>query len=209
MKSMVSRLVCGTAAAMLLGMMPLPGDCSPSRNATPQEQNAQEVSPSGKYFTDVVLVNQDGKEMRLYSDLIKGRTVIIIPFFTSCTGACPVMNQNLAKIQDWLGDRLGKDAYIISISVDPVTDTVSKLQEYARRFSARSGWYFLGGKKENVQVALKKLGNYVETREDHNNIMIIGNERTGLWKKAFSLASSESLIPIVESVLNDKGEKGK
>lgn len=144
----------------------------------------------------------------MFSDLIKGKTVIIIPFFTSCTGACPVMNQNLAKIQDWLGDRLGKDAHMISISVDPATDTVPKLQEYAKKMGARPGWFFLSGKRENVEFALKKLGQYVEAREAHSNIMIIGNTKTGLWKKAFSLASSEALISIVESVLNDKGEQG-
>ena len=208
-KGLLSRLVRGTATALLLGTLPLPGDCSPSRNSTSQQLNLQEESAAGKYFTDVVLVNQDGKEKRLYSDLIKGKTVIIIPFFTSCTGACPVMNQNLAKIQDWLGDRLGKDAYMISISVDPATDTVPRLQEYARKFSARPGWHFISGKPENVKFALMKLGNHVETREDHNNIMIIGNEKTGLWKKAFSLAASDALIPIIETVLNDKGEKGK
>ena len=206
---MLSRLARGTAAAMLLGALPLPDDCSPSNNATAQELKLEEESAAQKYFTDVVLLNQDGKEMRLYSDLIRGKTVIIIPFFTSCTGACPVMNQNLAKIQDWLGDRLGKDAYMISISVDPVTDTVPKLQEYAGKFRARPGWHFLSGKPENVKFALMKLGNHVETREDHNNIMIIGNDKTGLWKKAFSMAASDALIPIVESVLNDKGEKGK
>ncbi|MFY9608549.1 MAG: SCO family protein [Blastocatellia bacterium] len=209
MKIMIPRLARGTATVMLLGTLPFPGDCSPSRKAAAQERNVQEESAARMYFTDVVLVNQDGQEMRLYSDLIRGKTVILIPFFTSCTDACPAMNQNLAKIQDWLGDRLGKDAYMISISVDPATDTVSRLQEYARKFKAKPGWFFLSGKPENVKVALMKLGNYVETRENHKNIMIIGNEKTGLWKKAFSLAASESLIPIVDSVLNDKGEKGK
>lgn len=209
MKSVVSRIVRGTATAVLLGTLLLPADCGTCPTAAAQEPNVQEKSATSKYFTDVVLVNQNGQDMRLYSDLIRGKTVIIIPFFTSCTGACPVMNQNLAKIQDWLGDRLGKDAHIISISVDPVTDTVPKLQEYARRFNPRPGWYFISGKPENVRIALMKLGNFVETREDHNNIMIIGNEKTGLWKKAFSLAASEALIPVVESVLNDKGEKGK
>ena len=87
-------------------------------------------SAASAYFTDVVLINQYGKEMRLYSDLIKGHTVIVIPFFTSCNGACPVMNRNLAKIQEWLGERLGKDAYIISLSVDPSTDTVERLRAY-------------------------------------------------------------------------------
>jgi protein SCO1/2 len=209
MKCMAARIVWGTAIAILFGMLAIPGACAPdSHAATVPESNGQE-EPAKAYFTDVVLVNQNGQEMRLFSDLIRGRTVIIIPFFTSCTGACPTMNQNLAKIQERLGDRLGKDAYMISISVDPVTDTVPKLQEYARKMGARSGWFFLSGKRENVEFALKKLGQQVEVREDHSNIMIIGNAKTGLWKKVFSLAPIESLMPIVESVLNDKGEKGQ
>jgi len=209
MKSVAARLAFCIATAVVFGTPPLSGDCVRySGIVAAQETKGHEESAARKYFTDVVLMNQDGQEMRLFSDLIKGKTVIIIPFFTSCTGACPVMNQNLSKIQDWLGDRLGKDAYMISISVDPTTDTVPKLQEYARKFKARPGWYFLGGKPENVELALRKLGQFVKTREDHSNIMIIGNERTGLWRKAFSLAASESLIPLVKSVLNDKGAKG-
>jgi protein SCO1 len=181
-----------------------------ARGATPTTiVSVQDEPPARKYFTDVVLLNQAGKPMRLYSDLIKGRTVIIIPFFTTCTGACPVMNQNLAKIQDWLADRLGKDAHIISISVDPTTDTVPMLRAYAQQFNARPGWYFLGGKRENVELALKKLGQFVEAREDHMNLMIIGNEKTGLWKKAFGLADSSSLIRVVDSVLSDKGETSR
>ena len=165
--------------------------------------------PAKQYFTDVVLVNQDGKPMRFYSDLIKGRTVIVIPFFTECTGACPVMNQTLAQIQDWLADRLGKDAVIMSMSVDPATDTVPGLREYAKHYNASPGWYFLGGQRENVDLALRKLGQFVEVRENHTNIMIVGNEKTGLWKKAFALADSASLIRLVDSVLSDKGERAK
>ncbi len=169
---------------------------------------ADRSAAAGNYFTDVVLVNQDGEEMAFYSDLIAGKVVIMIPFFTTCTGVCPPMNRNLERIQDWLGDRLGKDVHMLSISVDPETDTVPRLKEYSKRFHARPGWYFLGGKKENVELALKKIGQYVEQKSDHSNIMILGNLRTGLWKKAFALASIDELIPIVDSVLNDKGAAG-
>lgn len=172
-------------------------------------RKAQGETSAQSYFTDVVLQDQDGRMMRLYSDLIKGKTVIIIPFFTSCTGVCPVMNGALQKIQAHLGDRLGEEAHMLSISVDPEEDTVPRLKEYARRFGARPGWYFLSGKKENVDLALKRLGQYVEKREDHTNIMIIGNDKTGLWKKAFSLAKIEELIPVVDSVLNDSGPQGR
>jgi protein SCO1/2 len=163
-------------------------------------------SPAHKYFGDVKLVNQDGKEVRLYSDLMQGKTVVINAMFTTCTGACPVMSGTMAKIQDHLGDRVGKDVRLISISVDPVNDTPAKLKEYAARFHAKPGWYFLTGSKENVEAALRKLGQWVDDPANHQTLYLIGNDRTGLWKKAFALAKPEEVLPIVDSVVDDKGE---
>jgi len=165
---------------------------------------ARNGSAAQKYFTDVPLVNQDGETMRLYSDVIGGKTVIINSFFASCSGSCPIMASSLAKIQDHLGDRVGKDVRLVSISVDPTADTPAKLKAYAARFHARPGWYFLTGKKENVDLALRKLGQYVDDKNDHTNVILVGNDRTGLWKKAFGLAQPKDLIPIVDSVVNDK-----
>jgi protein SCO1 len=161
-------------------------------------------SPAEKYFSDVELIDQDGQKVRFYTDVLKNKVVIINTFFTTCTNICPPMNRNFEKIQEALGDRLGKDAFLISISVDPQTDTPTRLKEYSRRFHARPGWMFLTGSQENVNWALYKLGQYVETKDDHTSIFIIGNEPKGLWKKAFGLAKSEELIRIVEDVIADR-----
>lgn len=164
---------------------------------------AAEPSPAQKYFTDVELINQRGEKLRFYSDLIKGRTVIINAFFTTCTSVCPPMNKNFARLQDALGDRLGKEVFLLSLSVDPETDTPERLKEYAARFGAKPGWHFLTGK--NTAQALRKLGQYVEDKNDHLTIVLIGNDNTGLWKKAHGLAKAEALLAVVESVVNDKG----
>ncbi len=165
---------------------------------------ARAPSPAEKYFSDVELINQDGQKMRFYSDVLKDKVVVINTFFTTCTGVCPPINRSLERVQEVLGDRLGKDAFLISMSVDPETDTPSRLKEYSRRFHAGPGWIFLTGKKENVDWALYKLGQYVETKDNHTNIIIIGNEPKGLWKKAFGLAKADELIKMVEDVINDR-----
>ena len=167
-------------------------------------EQSPDHSAAQKYFTDVLLVNQNGEKMRFYSDLLQGKVVIINSFFATCPGSCLPMNRNLEKIQGALGDRLGKDVHIISISVDSAVDTPASLKEYAKKLHAKPGWFFLTGDKENVELALKKLGHFVSDKNDHLNIFIIGNERTGLWKKAFGLAPSEELVKVVESVLNDQ-----
>ena len=164
-----------------------------------------ESSPAQKYFTDVELINQDGKKVRFYSDVLKGKTVVVNAFFTTCTSVCPPMNRNMEKIQEALGDRIGRDVFLVSITVDPAVDTPARLKEYAQKFHAGPGWVFLTGKKENLDWALYKLGQYVETKDDHTTILIIGNEQTGLWKKAFGIANVAELVQVVESVANDKG----
>ena len=177
-------------------------------NPAKPEQTAAE-SPARKYFTDIVLLNQNGERMRFYSDLLHDKVVVINSFFATCQGSCLPMNRNLEKLQDMLGDRLGKDVHIISISVDPTVDTPASLKKYANALHARPGWFFLTGDKKNVDYALYKVGQYVENKQDHLNIFIIGNESTGLWKKAFGLANSADLFKIVESVMNDSPTGGK
>lgn len=183
------------------GQRPIPPMPS-SLKGSPEKAVAP--SPAEKYFSDVELINQDGQKVRFYNDVLKDKVVVINTFFTTCTSVCPPMNRNLERVQEALGDRLGKDAFLVSISVDPETDTPPRLKEYSQRFHARPGWSFLTGKKENVNWALYKLGQYVETRDDHTTIIIIGNEPKGLWKKAFGLAKPDELMKIVEDVINDR-----
>ena len=209
MKKALTRKLCHLPALVLAaaGVLLLCPARAAAQQPAPAQQSRQQAAQ--KYFTDVVLLNQDGEQMRLYSDLLKDKVVVINFFFATCQGSCLPMNRNVQKAQDIFGDRLGKDAYIISVSVDPVTDTPARLKEYAAKVGARPGWYFITGDKENVALALKKLGQYVENREDHTNIVLIGNERTGLWKKAFGLAKSEEFNKVIESVLNDQPTDGK
>lgn len=172
-----------------------------------QAPTASAESPAQKYFTDVVLLNQNGEKMRLYSDLLQGKVVIINSFFATCAGSCLPLTRNLEKLQAALGPRMGKDVNIISISVDPAVDTPARLKAYAKKLNAGPGWYFLTGNKESVDLALKKIGHFVDNKESHLNIFIIGNERTGLWKKAFGLAQSDELMKVVDSVLTDETPK--
>ena len=205
MKLTLALLVLLFSASFVLGQEQTTSQKpKPPAPASLQPDNAAGRSPAEKYFSDVELLDQDGRTVRFYTDVLKNKVVIINTFFTTCTSICPPLNRNFEKIQEALGDRLGKDAFLISISVDPETDTPTRLKEYGKRFHARPGWLFLTGKKENVNWALYKLGQYVETKDDHTSILIIGNEPKGLWKKAFGLAKAEELMQIVEDVIADR-----
>lgn len=208
----MKRIMIFTVSALLAGLSPVraqepPAPHDHSGHVSPAAPAPEALpSPARNYFGDTILFDQDGREVRFYSDLIHGKIVIMDFIFTRCAGPCPILSATFAKIQKHLGDRLGKDVFLLSFSVDPDYDTPARLKEYAERFSARPGWTFITGSRENMKVALGKLGQWVEEPDQHQVVYILGNEHTGLWKKAFGLSKPEDLYPIVDSVIDDPGE---
>jgi protein SCO1/2 len=166
---------------------------------------AASAQAGNHYLAKLSLVDQDGRRVDLYEDLIRNRTIVINSFFASCSASCPVMARTFLHLQNKLGDRVGADVILVSITVDPENDTPEKLKEYARRIGAKRGWYFLTGSRAEVDAALRRIGQATETREGHLNVIIAGNDRTGLWKKALAIAPSEEIWKIVASVADDRG----
>jgi protein SCO1/2 len=213
-RTFAAVVICLAASAVVSAQTATPPTAPPEPAGTQDPhaghhaapQKVQQPTPAQKYFSDVELIDQDGRKVRFYTDVLKGKTVIVNAFFTTCTSVCPPMNRNMEKIQEALGERVGKDVFLVSISVDPETDTPPVIKEYSKKFHAREGWMFLTGKKENVDWALYKVGQYVEDKNSHTTVIIIGNEATGLWKKALGMANAEDLVKIVRTVADDKGE---
>jgi protein SCO1/2 len=146
-------------------------------------------SPWGaNYFPNVPLVTQDGKKVRFYDDLIKGKVVAINFIFTGCSASCSMETARLREVQELLGDRMGKDVFFYSISIDPDNDTPEALKHYAKKFKVGPGWVFLTGKIDDISLLRQKLGLYVPEREqgktDHNLSLIVGNQSTGRWMRA-------------------------
>jgi protein SCO1 len=173
----------------------------------PRSQSQTQPQPrgAGAYFRGLSLVDQTGRHVDLYTDIIKDHIVVINTFFASCQSSCPMIAGKMAALQARFADRLGRELRFVSITVDPDRDTPQRLREYAAEMHAKDGWIFLTGTPDAVAAALKKLGQYAESPDAHSNVMIVGNDATGLWKKMFGLSDTESLGNVVQSVLNDTG----
>lgn len=193
----------GLCAALLIGLASAPGTALAATAGV--ERSAKSVEVARSYFTDVELVDQNGETRRLYSDLLEGKVVVITSMFTTCAAVCPVLGQKMQRLQEAAGDRLGNDVHLISVTVDPQTDTPAKLHAYGERFGARDGWYFLTGSRDNVATALGKLGYAVEDKDAHSTVILMGNEQTGLWKKTNGLSSADALVELFAGVLADDG----
>jgi protein SCO1 len=154
-----------------------------------------------KYFHGLSLVDQDGRAVDLYEDVMKGQVVVINSFFTGCKGSCPLMASTFAYLEKRFE---GSGVRLISISADPARDTPEKLKAYAAKVGAKGGWTFLTGTPAQVNLALARLGQYAERPDAHSNVIIAGNLRTGLWKKALGMAKREEIAAIIQSVVEDR-----
>ncbi|WP_437838236.1 SCO family protein [Sorangium sp. So ce1153] len=150
-----------------------------------------------KYFTNTELVDQNGRSHRFYEGLLRGRKVLINFAFTSCKGACPTMTANLARVQELLRAR-GERVTILTITVDPENDTPAALKEYAAKFRAGEGWYFLTGTPANVAAVLRRLGGEVRRPDEHTMTLLVGDTSTGMWLKTLATERPETLAYIAQ-----------
>lgn len=151
--------------------------------------SAPQGSPwDAAYFPNIELTDQDGQKHRFYDDLIKNKVVAINFIYTHCNDSCPAETASLKQVKTILGDRVGKDIFFYSISIDPTHDTPQVLKDYAAKFRVGSGWKFLTGKQQDTELLRKKLGLFREDVEagklsEHSTSIMIGNESTGQWIK--------------------------
>lgn len=146
---------------------------------------------------DVEVLDQDGNRVHFYRDLVKGKTIAINFIFTTCTTICPPLAATFARVQKQMGEKVGPDVHLISISVDPVTDTPQRLKAWGDKFKAAPGWTFVTGDKQEIDKLLNALGASVGRKEDHSPAAIIGNDLTGEWMRTYGLAKPTQLVDLI------------
>ncbi len=105
---------------------------------------------------DITLVNQLADTVHLYDQ--EGKIIILDLFFTSCGSICPRLTSNMSKLQQSFtrgGDvRKKVDTSIVhfmSMSVDPVRDSVPVLRAYANKMGViADNWWLLTGNRDSI-----------------------------------------------------------
>lgn len=143
---------------------------------------------------DLELQDQSGRTLRFRSDVISGRLVVLAFTYTTCTTICPVLDSILFNLQRRLGNRLNRDVFLITLSIDPVTDIPSRLRAHAAKLKALPGWIFLTGNKQNMDRVLTGLDMYSADMLNHQPSILIGDGRTGVWKRYYGFPSADTLL---------------
>ena len=159
------------------------------------------------YFPNVILTTQDGKKVHFYDDVLKGKSVVIDMIYTTCGYACPLETARLVQVQKMLGDRVGKDIFFYSITIDPQHDTPKVLKAYAEKYHVGPGWTFLTGKKSDIELLGKKLGLWnnepdPNNPDGHTPSVLIGNEPGGQWMRNAATDNPRFLANMIGNWLN-------
>ncbi|MFQ5989646.1 MAG: SCO family protein [Candidatus Methylomirabilales bacterium] len=150
------------------------------------------------------MTTHENKSVQFYDDMVKGKIVLINFMFTNCSdGICPPMTGNLVRVQRLLGDRVGRDIFMLSITMDPGNDTPEVLKKYAESYGVGPGWTFLTGKYEDIEKLRRNLGIYdpdpiVDAdKTQHAGLVTFGNERTWRWAALPALMKAEQIVETV------------
>jgi protein SCO1/2 len=133
-----------------------------------------------KNFPNVPLITHEGKRVNFYDDLIKGKVVTINFFYAKCDEICPLVSANLAKVQKLLGDQVGQNIFMYSISLKPAEDDVKVIKAYRDQWHAGPGWTFFTGQPSDIELIRKGIGfSYPDPAIDKDKTQHIGNIRYG------------------------------
>jgi len=171
--------------------------------------------PRAGFFPNFVVMDQDGSKARFYEDLVRGKIVLFNFFYADCEARCPLYTANLVKVQALLGDRVGRDIFMYSITLDPVHDKPRVLKEYMNMHGVKPGWTFLTGRPAEIEELRKRLGftdidpAVDKEKSEHLGIIRYGNEKFDRWAACPAATRPEMIVEYLSWLDPNKPPQGK
>lgn len=183
------------AVGLMIAVLPGP---------SPREQSA---APSNIILPNAELRDQNGAQVGFVSDVVGDRIIALSFIYSDCQTTCPVVSAIFSKLQSQLGRKLGQGVRMVSLSINPVTDTPERLKAYAERFHAEPEWIWLTGDKAQVDALLKGLGVYAADYAGHAPVILVGDLSRGVWARFNGLSSPKAMAAKIDELLTARNEK--
>jgi protein SCO1/2 len=158
--------------------------------------SAAAAEPYSPKIPDVAVTTHEGKSVRFYSDLVKGKTVAVNFIYTNCSTICPASGALFASLQK----QNGRGVHFISVSIDPTVDTPKKLKAWSSQFRTGPSWTLVTGTQEAIDQLVKALGGPTGRPQDHMPLTIVGSDATHTWTKLYGFPGAEKLDELVTEV---------
>lgn len=204
MMKKLTHILAGLCLALVL--LPLVDDSAATTAAVAANTNddAAAEEKARKFFTDLEVIDQNGNKLRFYSDVLKGRVVLVNFIFTNCEYACPMLAQRLKQARAMMVPAIKDEVWFVSVSVDPERDTPEAMKKFAKRQGVdESRWIFLTGDKQNLETIVRKLGQYTPDVEAHTTLMLAGNTITRHWTRVLPMVPPEGIAQQMRDLVEE------
>jgi protein SCO1 len=157
-------------------------------------------------LVDRRLVDQDARELHFVGEALGDRIVAMTFVFTSCSTACPVISSIFAQVQDRLSEALDEDFVLLSLSLDPWSDTPARLKAQAEIHGSGPGWRWLTGNPDDVADVLRGLGAYSADFSSHGPMVLIGDAQHGGWSRMYGFVSPDEIVARMQALRAARGQ---
>lgn len=107
--------------------------------------------PWSRDFPNVLVLTHENRRALFYDDLLRGK-LVLVNFMSISDEPVYRTTGHIAGVQPYLGERLGREVFIYSLTVDPRRDTPAALAKFAAAHGAKPGWLFLSGAPETMEA---------------------------------------------------------
>jgi protein SCO1/2 len=157
------------------------------------------------------LIDQDGRNVQVVSEIIADKLVYMTTIYTTCTTICLPIGVNLARLQKILSDEIGAQTVrdklvLLTISIDPAVDTPQRLNAWKDQFNGGPGWTLLTGPSNDVDDLLKATGLFIADFKDHSPIGLLGRIDSQQWTRISSLAKPQEIAELIKQQLSEGQE---
>lgn len=198
----------------MAGMAPFAGtvwaQAAGEKYAWPQVSPRETIRK--RYFPDILLRTHENKSVRFYEDCIKDKFVTLNFIYLNCTdGTCPLTTHNLVLVQQLLKERVGRDIFMYTITLDPQHDTPDLLKRYAKSHGVGPGWLFLRAEPKETEILRRKLGFYDRNpktdakKSNHVAMVRYGDEPRQLWNATSAMIPPRTVVQQILSVADMPG----
>jgi cytochrome oxidase Cu insertion factor (SCO1/SenC/PrrC family) len=156
----------------------------------------EELSQKLAATLTATLIDERGREVHFYDDLVHGRVIAVNFIFTSCTTVCQPMSATFAQAEAQLGHR---SARLVSISIDPEMDTPARLATWKKRFHGGDAWTLLTGSRAQIDALRKALGVYTPDRFSHSPTVVVIDDLHGRTTRLNGFASATAIVGMIDT----------
>ena len=164
-------------------------------------------SSRAERLPNVRLQTHDGREVRFYDDLVRGRLVVLNMMYANCANICPPNTANLLRVKEELGSRVGRDVFMYSLTLQPAIDKPADLRRYMDKYGIGDGWTFLTGQPRDVELLRLHLGFYTADPvsdadlKQHTGMVRLGHDARDRWSMIPAQATTRQIVDSIKGYM--------